>query len=181
MDGEEPVQELPNEIHLHTRECLTEYELAAIEGKEFSISRLSIVRDIFVFCCYTGLSHIDILNLGEENIVHGIDSRKWISFKRHKTNQAFQVSLLPKALEIIEKYSDHPTLNEGAVLPVFSNQKTNSYLKEIADLCGIKKNLPFHLARHTFVTTVTLSNGVPIESVSFEYHYCHRRLFPPLW
>ncbi|MGF1635558.1 MAG: phage integrase SAM-like domain-containing protein, partial [Cyclobacteriaceae bacterium] len=128
------------------RACLTDQELAAIEEKDLRISRLSLVRDIFVFCCYTGLSHIDVSQLKVENIVPGIDGNRWISFKRQKTNHAFQVPLLPKAISILEKYKDYPRIDDGMVLPVFSNQKTNSYLKEIADICGIKKNLTFHLA-----------------------------------
>lgn len=149
-----------------TREFLTEHDLTAIENKELKMPRLMIVRDIFVFCCYTGLSYIDVFNLKEDHIVQGIDGEKWIHFMRHKTKTPFQIPLLPKALAILEKYKGYPRLKDDCVLPVFSNQKTNSYLKEIADVCGVRKSLTFHLARHTFATTVTLTNGVPIESVS---------------
>jgi len=107
------------------------------------------------------------VNLTPDNITKGIDGGLWISTSRQKTSNAVRVPLLQQALDIIEKYQDHPkVLNEGTLLPGMSNQKLNSYLKEVADLCGIEKNLTFHLARHTFATTVTLSNGVPIESVS---------------
>jgi site-specific recombinase XerD len=105
--------------------------------------------------------------LTPSNISIGIDGDYWSITSRKKTNQPVRVPLLPKALELIEKYKNHPrALAMGTVFPILSNQKLNAYLKEIADLCGITKNLIFHLARHTFATTVTLTNGVPIETVS---------------
>ncbi|OFX18533.1 MAG: hypothetical protein A2033_02400 [Bacteroidetes bacterium GWA2_31_9] len=143
------------------REMLTPEELLRIEEKTFRIERLEIVKDIFIFSCYTGLAYVDIFNLTDENILTGIDGEKWIKIKRQKTGTPSSVPLLPKALGIIEKYE-----GKGKLLPILSNQKMNSYLKEIADFCGIKKNLTFHIARHTFATTVTLTNGVPIETVS---------------
>ena len=101
------------------------------------------------------------------NIGIGIDGEYWIMGERIKTGTSFKIPLLPKALEIIRKYEEHPrTVMQNTLLPKLSNQKLNSYLKEIADLCSIQKNLTFHMARHTFATTVTLSNGVPIETVS---------------
>jgi len=107
------------------------------------------------------------MNLTPSNITIGIDGEYWLSTCRQKTDQPVRVPILPKAWEIIEKYKTHPrALQKGTVFPVISNQKLNSYLKEIADLCGIEKNLTFHLARHTFATTVTLCNGVPLETVS---------------
>jgi site-specific recombinase XerD len=142
-------------------------ELEAIEQKEFSIVRLQWVRDLFVFSCYTGLAYVDTMNLTPDNISIGIDGEYWISTCRQKTDKPVRVPILPKAWEIIEKYRSHPrSIEKGTLFPVISNQKLNSYLKEIADLCGINKNLTFHLARHTFATTVTLLNGVPIETVS---------------
>ena len=121
-----------------------------------------MVRDIFLFCCFTGLAYADVKKLTENDIVLGMDGEKWIKINRTKTKTRSSIPILPSAALILEKYA-----NQGdTVLPVLSNQKMNAYLKEIADLCGIKKNLTFHLARHTFATTVTLSNGVPIESVS---------------
>ncbi len=149
------------------RGYLSDEQLQTIEQKEFNITRLQQVKDLFVFSCYTGLSYIDVVNLTPDNITKGIDGGLWISTSRQKTSNAVRVPLLQQALDIIYKYQDHPkVLNEGTLLPSMSNQKLNSYLKEVADLCGIEKNLTFHLARHTFATTVTLSNGVPIESVS---------------
>jgi len=149
-----------------TRTYLTEEELSAIEVKEFDIARLEQIRDIFIFSCYTGLSYIDLFNLSKDHITIGINGDKWIQYKRQKTSTPFSVPLLPKALELIEKYEDHPKAEENQLLPVVSNQKTNAYLKEIANICGIKKQLTFHIARHTFATTVTLTNGVPMETVS---------------
>lgn len=149
------------------RGFLTQKELQAIENKNFAIERLVLVHDMFVFSCYTGLSFTDANNLSPSEIRTGMDGNKWIISKRQKTNTALKIPLLAQALEILEKYSDHPkSLNRNKVFPLISNQKINSYLKEIADLCGIKKNLTFHIARHTFATTVTLNNGVPIETVS---------------
>jgi integrase len=101
------------------------------------------------------------------NISMGIDGGKWIFTHRQKTETASRIPLLPIPKELIQKYAAHPQcLNENKLLPVLSNQKMNSYLKEIADVCGIQKDLTFHIARHTFATTVTLTNGVPIETVS---------------
>lgn len=148
------------------REYLSKEELQTLVDKEIPGERLNIVRDMFVFCCYTGLSYIDVQKLHSDNIVTHIDGSLWIKSKRTKTKSRLGIPLLPRALAIIEKYKEHPKVINGAcVLPVLSNQKSNAYLKEIADLCGIKKNLTTHLARHTFATTVTLSNGVPIETV----------------
>ena len=149
------------------REFLTELELQAIQEKEFSIERLDQIKDIFLFSCYTGLAYIDVFNLTNNNLAIGIDGEKWIFTHRQKTETASRIPLLPPALAILEKYRNHPVAkNTKKLLPVPSNQKTNAYLKEIAACCGITKALTFHIARHTFATTVTLTNGVPIESVS---------------
>jgi site-specific recombinase XerD len=149
------------------RGFLTQEELAKIEGRQFEIVRLQWVRDLFVFSCYTGLAYIDVMQLTSANITVGIDGGYWLYTSRQKTSNPVRVPLLPKALEVIEKYKCHPrALASGTLFPVISNQKLNSYLKEVADFCGITKNLTFHLARHTFATTITLTNGVPIESVS---------------
>lgn len=146
---------------------LTEEELNTMAKKVFLIDRVSQVRDIFIFSCYTGLSYIDVFNLKPDNLVTGIDGGKWIFTIRQKTGTQSNIPLLKPALEIIKKYKDHPiVINKNALLPVISNQKMNAYLKEVADLCAIKKDLTFHCARHTFATTVTLTNDVPIESVS---------------
>lgn len=149
------------------RQFLDENELFALANIEFEIERIAQVRDIFLFSCYTGLAYIDTRNLKQENIGIGIEGSKWIFTSRQKTKTASNIPLLPQAEEIIEKYKDNvQCMVKGSLLPVLSNQKMNAYLKEIADLCGIKKELTFHIARHTFATTVTLSNGVSIESVS---------------
>jgi site-specific recombinase XerD len=146
---------------------LTQEELNIIASKELSVARIDQVRDIFLFCCYTGLAYVDVKKLSRAEVAIGIDGNSWIFTHRQKTETSSRIPLLPKALEILGKYANHPQcLNEGKLLPVLSNQKMNSYLKEIADLCGISKNLTTHTARHTFATTVTLTNGVPIESVS---------------
>lgn len=149
------------------RVFLSDTELAEIERKVFSMERLNIIRDIFLFSCYTGLSYIDAYHLTPDNIVVGLDGERWIHTARQKTQTPSHVPLLNRAMKIIEKYADHPkTLNQGKLLPFSSNQKVNAYLKEIAVCCSIKKELTFHVARHTFATTVTLNNGVSMESVS---------------
>ena len=149
------------------RGYLTAEELEIIESKEFTIERLQEVKDLFIFSCYSGLAYIDTVSLTLANIMKGIDNTLWLITQRSKTGTSVKVPLLPKATEIIDKYrNDIKCKAEGSLLPRMSNQRLNGYLKEIADMCGIKKNLTFHLARHTFATTVTLSNGVPIESVS---------------
>lgn len=154
-------------IEKKDREFLTGEELKRIENLSSKIERLVVVKDLFVFSCYTGVSYSDIVRLTTANIVKGIDGLSWISAKRIKTGTPFKIPLLPKASNLIDKYkNDFRTSNNDNLLPKLSNQKLNSYLKEIADHCGIKKNLTFHMARHTFATTVTLTNGVPIETVS---------------
>jgi len=153
-----------NEIE---REFLFDYELQAIADKEFVSARLNQVRDIFLFSCFTGLAYADAKKLSAKHILIGIDGGKWIKINRTKTDTRSSIPLLPTAEAIIERYSNDPKcVASDILLPVLSNQKMNSYLKEIADVCGISKNITFHLARHTFATTVTLSNNVPIESVS---------------
>lgn len=146
---------------------LIDEELCRIENKNFPIQRLANVRDLFVFSCYTGLAYIDVINLTPANISIGVDQGQWLIAHRQKTDIIVKVPLLPKALVIINTYKTNPkALHEGKLFPSISNQRLNSYLKEVATLCGIEKELTFHCARHTFATTVTLSNGVPIESVS---------------
>ncbi len=149
------------------RVYLTEEEVQAIIEKEFKTERLSLVRDIFLFSCFTGLAYIDVKNLTKSHISIGIDGDKWIFTHRQKTESASKIPILPVTQMIIDKYENHPQcLNEDKLLPILSNQKMNAYLKEVADICNIDKELTFHIARHTFATTVTLTNGVPIESVS---------------
>jgi site-specific recombinase XerD len=149
------------------RTALTEKELQEMTSKTFSAERLTLVRDIFLFSCYSGLAYADVKKLRRTDIIIGVDGEKWINSKRQKTDVTARIPLLPPALVIIEQYHNHPAcLLEGRILPILTNQKMNAYLKEIADLCSITKNLTYHIARHTFATTVTLSNGVPIETVS---------------
>lgn len=151
----------------YERVFLTDEELQKIMNKEISIDRLQFVCDLFVFACYTGLSYIDVIELTPENIMKGIDGANWIFTSRRKTDVIVKVPLLDQAQLIIDKYKDNPrTIAKGTLFPRISNQKLNAYLKELADICGIKKRLTFHVARHTFATTVTLSNGVPIATVS---------------
>ncbi len=161
----DPFYNFKLKVQVIDREFLTKEEIIKIMEKEFTIPRMEHVRDVFLFSCYTGLAYVDVFKLTADDIIKGIDGNKWIKTKRTKTKTLSSIPILPVAEKLIEKYEDleSPT---GKLLPVYSNQKTNSYLKEIADSCGIKKNLTFHMARHTFATTVTLSNGVPIESVS---------------
>lgn len=151
--------------HEVDRTALTEQELKAVESKVFDIPRLEQVRDIFLFCCYTGLAYADVAKLKESDLGEGRVGEKWINIKDRK-----QILLLGYhcylRLRLLKKYANLFISEQGFLLPVLSNQKMNAYLKEIGDVCGIKKPITFHLARHTFATTVTLSNGVPIESVS---------------
>ena len=149
------------------RTALTEIELQALIAKKFQFERLTIVRDVFLFSCFSGLACAEVKNLKRSEIIIGIDGEKWLVSKRQKTDISARIPLLPVALNMIDRYANHSQCKlEDRVLPVLSNQKMNAYLKEIADLCGINKNLTYHIARHTFATTVTLSNGVPIETVS---------------
>ncbi|MAU14191.1 site-specific integrase [Muricauda sp. 334s03] len=150
----------------YKKEFLSQEELKLFQEADIEDKGYGIVRDIFVFSCYTGLSYTDVRLLDKSNIVVGIDGERWIFTQREKNEQPVKIPLLEVAKQILEKYEDHPHLNQGKLLPVYSNQKTNAYLKEITALLGISKNLTFHSARHTFATTVTLSNGVPIETVS---------------
>ena len=146
---------------------LNKQELEKIKTNEFERTTHKINRDIFVFACYTGLAYADVKALKMEHLQIGIDGRKWIFTRRMKTNTTVRIPLLKEAEEILNRYSNHPKANlNGTLLPVYSNQKTNQYLKEIADEVKIRKKLSFNTARHTFATTVTLANGVPIETVS---------------
>ncbi|HUH51838.1 MAG TPA: site-specific integrase [Flavobacterium sp.] len=149
------------------RVFLAEGEVQAMLNKEFKTDRLNLVKDIFLFSCFTGLAYVDVKNLTKSHISIGIDGEKWIFTHRKKTEVASKIPVLPVAQMIIDKYKNHPEcINKDKLLPILTNQKMNAYLKEIADICEIEKDLTFHIARHTFATTITLTNGVPIESVS---------------
>ena len=148
------------------RERLTMDEIMSLYNKEL-IPRLAEVRDIYLFCCFTGYAYTDVLHLTSDNLVIGIDGERWIMKDRMKTHTAERVPLLPIPLEIIDRYKESLYCKAyGRLLPVNSNQRYNAYLQEIAIVCGIKKHLTTHTARHTFATTVTLENDVPIETVS---------------
>jgi site-specific recombinase XerD len=141
-------------------------ELMTMYSKSL-INRLAEIRDVYIFCCFTGYGYIDVEALTKEHIYKGLDGSKWVSKARGKTSQRESVPLMPIPEEIIAKYQNHPyCIIKGKLLPVNSNQKYNAYLKEIADICGIKINLTTHTARHTFATTITLENDVPLETVS---------------
>lgn len=152
---------------------LTYNELQAIMKKEFDIPRLALVRDIFVFACWTGLAFADIFTLSPEHLEQDNNGDWWIRKgrvkleHRRKASSISNVPLLPIPLAILKKYENSPVcVKRGTCLPVLSNQRMNSYLKEIADLCGVNKPLTTHAARHTFATTITLANNVPLQDVS---------------
>ena len=155
---------LNHHFHLEPvdRGFLTDEEIQRIMQKDFEIPRLEMVRDVFIFSCFFGLAYIDVAHLTQENIIT-LDNRPWIIINRQKTNVQSNIPLLEIPQMILDKYKGKT--KDNRLLPVLSNQKINAYLKEIADLCGIKKRLSYHLARHTFATML-LSKGVPIESVS---------------
>jgi len=149
------------------RGFLNEQELKRMAEHVFEVPRLNTVRDVFLFSCYTGLAYVDVHKLKRQELVTGSDGALWVHTKRQKTDTPSKIPLLLPAMQLINKYRDHPVCEAtGKVFPVSSNQKINAYLKEIADLCRIDKTLTYHIARHTFATTVTLLNGIPIESVS---------------
>ncbi len=145
---------------------LNEQELNTLMEKTFKIERLQVVKDVYLFCCFTGLAFIDVKNLKPSDIEFR-DNRQWIKKRRQKTKNWCHIPLLPPAVRLLDKYKNHPACRKsGCLLPVPTNQKMNAYLKEIADLSGINKNLSTHTARHTFATTVTLANQISIEVVS---------------
>jgi len=149
------------------REFLTMDELLTIYHKDFPLERIRIVRDVFIFAAFTGLAFIDVQQLSPEHIVEDANGNLWIRKTRQKTKNMCNIPLLDIPLEILRKYADHPVCQKKRVLlPVPCNQKMNSYLKEIADLCLIKKNLTTHAARHSYATSVRLANGVSIENVA---------------
>ena len=150
-----------------SRGYLTQDELTKIERHNFRLPRLDRVKDVFLFVCYTGLSYSDLFQLTPEGITKGTDGKNWVIYEREKTGVRASIPILPSAQAIIEKYKVDPTcMIENKLLPVISNQKLNTYLSEIEELCEINKHITMHLGRHTFATTVTLTNGVPIETVS---------------
>ena len=148
------------------REFLEKQELKAMLNKAISIPRLAQFRAIFCFCCLTGLAFTDVQQLKPEHLVADIHGKIWIRKARQKTKNLCNIPLLDEAQKIIDRYREHPYCQvHGVLLPVCSNQKMNSYLKELADICGIRKNLPTHCARHTFAT-LTLASGATIDNVA---------------
>lgn len=148
-------------------EYLTQEEIDKIEQTDFKVNRLNTIRDIFIFCCYSGMAYAEVEALTPQSVTIGVDGDFWLNIVRKKTKKHYQVPILPKAFEIIKKYKTHPLcIKKNRLLPVPSNVKYNAYLKEIADVAGIKKYLTTHLARKTFATTVMLSNGVNIGVLS---------------
>ena len=148
-------------------EFLSREELETLINKKFSIQGLEQVRDVFVFCCFTGLAFIDVLQLKKEHLIKDNQGALWIRKARQKAHQMSNIPVLTPARKLIEKYADNPEcIEKDVILPVISNQKMNAYLKEIADLCGISKRLTTHVARHTAATVVFLANEVSMENVA---------------
>jgi len=147
------------------RDVLTKSELTALIQTDMIFDRLEKMRDVFVFACFTGLAHCDVAGLTKENIITDEAGQVWLKTHRQKTSEMVDIPLLEIPQLIIKKYQGMKELN-GKLLPTLTNSCSNLYLKEVAVRCGINKTLTFHMARHTFATTVTLSNGVPIESVA---------------
>lgn len=149
------------------RDILDDVEIMKLYQKKLSIARLEEVKNTYLFMCFTGYAYKDVSLLTPNHVTKFFDGEDWIVKNREKTWCRENVPLLPIAKEIIEEYKNHPYCSsKNLLLPVNSNQKFNAYLKEIADIFGIEKNLTTHTARHTFATTVTLANGVPLETVS---------------
>jgi site-specific recombinase XerD len=165
--AENPFKDTKTPYRHPPREILNMTELKSLATVYLPNKRLSEVRDVYVFSCYTGFAYIDAANLTPDNIVIGMDGNKWAKTNRQKTGMPELVPLLPPALEIIEKYKDHPyCVSNNKLLPILSNQKYNKNLKQIAQFARIKKNLTTHIARHTFATTILLDNDVPLETTS---------------
>ena len=141
---------------------LSPEELEIFEKATFTQPKLQLVKDLFIFCCYTGLAYNELSRLERKHIRKGFDDMFWISMKREKTSKDFSIPLLPQAEVLINKYQS----KEALIFPKISNQKYNSYLKEIGAIIGIEKKLTTHIARKTFASTVLLYNDVPMEIVS---------------
>lgn len=148
------------------RDFLEKHELKKLLEKPINIPRMAQVRDIFAFCCLTGLAFSDVQQLCNEHIITDINGMQWIRKTRQKTGNMCNIPLMDAAQKILTKYKDNAYCQKhGVLLPVCSNQKMNSYLKEIADICGVNKHLSTHVARHTFAT-LTLANGATIDNVA---------------
>jgi len=162
-----PIASYPCSYVHPDRDILDQSEILAMYNKDITIQRLREVRDAYLFMCFTGYAYKDASMLTPDHVMNYFDGEEWIVKNREKTWCRENVPLLPIAKQIIERYKNDPyCLANNLLLPINSNQKYNAYLKELADICGINKNLTTHTARHTFATTVTLANGVPLETVS---------------
>lgn len=162
----DPFAEIRFSLNPVERDFLESHEIDKVWNKEIDIERLAQIRDVFMFCSFTGLAFSDVKQLTPEHIFVDVNGVKWIRKSRQKTKNMCNIPLMEIPLQILEKYKDHPVCQvKGVLLPVLCNQKMNAYLKELADICGIKKQLTTHVARHTFAT-YTLANGVSIESVA---------------
>ena len=146
------------------RRYLTGEELQRLMSTPLSVPRLYLVRDLFLFSCYTGISYGDMCRLTAANLETAEDGTVWIKAAREKTNVEFEIPLLDLPLHIIDKYRD--TTSDGKLLPMYGNSELNKGLKSLATVCGIDRKLTFHMARHTYATEITLSHGVPMETVS---------------
>lgn len=165
--SKDPFQRYSLKFQKVDKPFLSTEELKQVEEAELPLQKLYLALDLFVFSCFTGLAYVDLMDLQPANLVIGGDGEFWIRTARQKTEISVNVPLLPKAKAILEKYrSDPRAANKGQLFPALSNQKMNDYLRQIAAVCAIHKPFSFHTARHTFATTVTLANGVPIETVS---------------
>ncbi len=159
-----PIKFRQDEVHT---EFLTMDELDSLINKDIQTKRLSQIRDVFVFCCFTGLAFVDVKGLRPEHLVSGSKGEMWIRKPRQKTNNMCNIPLLKIPRMLLERYSnDRDCQAKGQLLPVPTNQKMNAYLKEVADVCGISKRLTTHCSRHTFATSVTLANKVTMENVA---------------
>ena len=161
-----PFQGVRFQAKATNRQFLTEKELSTIMNKDFTLDRLNVVRDIFVFCALTGLSFSDVEGLKPEHVSVDDDGNYWIHKARQKTKNVCSIPYLESARAIAEKYKGHPLCEKRDVLlPVISNQRMNSYLGEIAGICGINKPLTMHIARHSFAC-LALANGVSMEIIA---------------
>lgn len=162
-----PVEDYEGKFKSVSRKYLRKEEIIALIQVESGIDRIQRVRDVFLFCCFTGLSFSDVKALHMDHVYQDSDGTWWLNSERKKTKNNFLLVLLPQALVILDKYRHHPLReNEGLALPVLSNQNYNLYLKELAVAAGIDKELTTHMARHTFATTITLESGVSMDVVS---------------
>lgn len=161
-----PLQGYSTTYKESNRQYLTADELNTLETLVLGNERLEKVRDVFVFICYTGISYADLILLNKDNISRGIDGKNWLTYHRVKTKVRASIPLLLTAQKVLDKYQSSPEcIAANKILPIISNQKFNEYIKEVATTCKITKPVTAHIGRHTFATTITLSNGVPMETV----------------